>query len=168
MRTRLTICRQPLYTTQRSWKSRLNCDYLDLRDGERMNTSVLRISIGARVCSALKRLVNTGTVFILTRILLQFAIHSITICSILFWVAHEWVFVVHLPGQEGLHSTLCVAGPGHVWPPLIGTGFVHVLVLFCTPLPQRALHSDHPDQDDHPPFTENESGREKKRIHRRN
>lgn len=28
MRSKLTICRQPLHTTGRSWKSRLNCDYL--------------------------------------------------------------------------------------------------------------------------------------------
>lgn len=63
-------------------------------------------------------------------------------------------FVVTLPGQEGLHSNLCVAGPGQICPPLMAAGFVQVLVLFCTPLPHLALHSDQPDQEDHPPLTD--------------
>lgn len=44
----------------------------------------------------------------------------------------------------------------------MGAGFVQVRVLFCTPRLQRALQSDHPDQEDHPPFTGNQSriGRE--------
>lgn len=60
----------------------------------------------------------------------------------------------HLPGQEGLHSNLCVAGPGQACPPLMAAGFVQVLVLFCTPLPHLVLHSDQPDHEDHPPLTE--------------
>jgi len=49
----------------------------DLRDGKRMNTSVSRISIETHICARFKRLVhvNTGFVFVLSYILLQFATH---------------------------------------------------------------------------------------------
>jgi hypothetical protein len=63
-----------------------------------------------------------------------------------------------LPGQMEVQSPFWTLEPGQVRPPLSGVGFVHNRVRFWVPRPQEFgwpvdVHSDHEDQDDHPPLT---------------
>ena len=59
-----------------------------------------------------------------------------------------------LPGHGAkLHAAVSVESPEQSAPPLLGAGFVQLLVLDCDPVPQLKLHSPYPLQADHPPTT---------------
>ena len=58
-----------------------------------------------------------------------------------------------------LQSLVSNAEPEQLVPPCWGTGFVQVLVLFCVPVPQGFVHSDHSSVSDHPPSTKSIIGK---------
>ena len=59
-----------------------------------------------------------------------------------------------LPGHGSvLQSTVSVESPEQSAPPLLGAGFVQLLVLDFDPVPQVTLHVPYALQADHPPST---------------
>ena len=61
---------------------------------------------------------------------------------------------IAVPGQRSvLQSAVSVESPEQSAPPLLGAGFVQLLVLDFDPVPQVKLHVPYALQADHPPST---------------
>lgn len=153
--------------TGRSWKSWLNCDYLICETAKEWIH--LRISIGARVCSTLKRLVhvNTGTVFALIRILLQFATHYYNLLHII--LSGAWVSLCSSPTGTGRIAfySLC----GWPWARLTAVDWNGICTCSCPLLyaSTTACAALWPSGPGRPPAVHWEwIGKRKKRIHWQN
>lgn len=68
------------------------------------------------------------------------------------------------PGHSVVQVTLWKGGPSQKAPPFRGAGLVQLRVRRCQPRPHRALHSDHSVQEDQPPLTDGEMGKETGKV----